>query len=72
MIRLITATQPIEIGAVLDLKSAYEKEPRNILMDTVKLKVPQLLHGMIAAAPQPLEVVTKEDDTYAIGKIPRG
>lgn len=62
----------MKIGAVLDLKCAYNKVFRNVMMDLVKLELPQHLNRTIAMTLQPLKIVTRGDDTNTIAKITSG
>lgn len=72
IIRHITTTQGMKIKAVLDLKSAHDKIPRNLMKDLEKKKLAQHLQEMIAAKLHRLNLVTKGDHTEAIVEIPKG
>lgn len=69
--RHTTATRNKKIGAVLDLRSPYDKVSRSLMMDLVKLKLPQHFPGMIAATLQPLKLVTTGGDRNTIRKLRR-
>lgn len=57
-------------SAVLDLKSAYDSVPGE-LMSRIKVKLPTQLAAM-ALTLQPLTVTTKGDDTGTVETIPKG
>ena len=56
-------TQGLKYTAVLDLKSAYDRVPRDILMARVRQKLPRQTADMIALELQPMTIVTKGDPT---------
>ena len=58
--------------AVLDLKSAYDSVPRDLLMKRVRGKLPSTTADMIALELQPMCITTKGDTSGATSKVSIG
>ena len=64
--------QGLKYTAVLDLKSAYDRVPREILMARVREKLPKQTADMIALELQPMTIVTKGDHTGTSAQVSIG
>ena len=62
----------LKYTAVLDLKSAYDSVPRDILMERVRSKLPKQTADMIALELQPITIFTKGDTSGTTAEVSIG
>lgn len=72
IIRHIGHGEELKYSAVLDLQSAYDRVPRNMLMREVTKRLPKDTAGMVSTMMKKMEIVTAGDLTETKGYISRG
>lgn len=72
LLRHIKHANALPYTAVLDLKSAYDRVRRDILMEEVTKRVPQDVTAMVSAMLNPMIIQTVSDATGHTGLVTRG